>query len=76
MANEKKEVYFDQYCKKCKNQKVDISGNVPEVIRENDWKNKPGFFHDEDTGAVCHDCLDSSYNWDSHKPVNFEEKEE
>ena len=75
MANEKKEVYFDQYCNKCENKSLDISGD-PSISSELDWKNKPGFFHDEDKAEKCHECLNQGYNWDSHKPINFEEKEE
>lgn len=76
MANEKKEVFFNDYCPKCKYKDLDISNNVPDVQSELDWKNKPAFFHDKDKAAKCHDCLDQGYNWDSHKPINFEEKEE
>lgn len=46
-----KEVYFDQWCPKCKHQAVD------------------------ETKDPCNECLDYSWNEDSHKPVNFEEKE-
>lgn len=46
-----KEVYFDQYCKKCKHEKVD------------------------DKEPPCYECLGEPLNWNSHKPVKYEEKE-
>ena len=69
-----KEVYFDQYCSTCKYKNLDISGN-PEIVRDDNWKGHPGFFHDPDKAAKCHDCLNEGSNWDSHKPVNYEKEE-
>ena len=46
-----KEVYFHEYCKKCRHQKV------------------------KDTEAPCDECLSEPTNWNTHKPVNYEEKE-
>lgn len=45
------EVYFDQYCKQCKHEKLDE-------------KKDP-----------CFECLSNPVNLNSHKPINFEEKE-
>ena len=49
--NQKKEVYFNEYCKKCKYGPTN-EGEDP-----------------------CNSCLLQPYNYDSHKPVNFKEKE-
>lgn len=49
MSNEK-EVYFDKYCKSCKNSST------------KEYENP------------CNDCLDNPSNLDSHKPVNYESK--
>lgn len=46
-----KEVFFDQYCKKCKHVKVDGEK------------------------SPCNECLEEPLNWNSHKPVKYEEKE-
>lgn len=46
-----KEVYFHEYCKKCKHEKV------------------------KDTEEPCSECLGEPLNWNSHKPVKYEEKE-
>lgn len=75
MDNQRKEVYFNQYCGSCKYNNIDILGN-PEIIRDDNWKNNPAFFKDPDRAAVCHDCLNQPYNWNSHKPVNYKEAEE
>ena len=47
-----KEVYFHEYCKLCKHEKV---------ANEDD---------------PCTGCLENPYNINSHKPVNWEEKNE
>lgn len=67
-----KEVNFAEYCPKCKYKNLDISGD-PEIVRDDNWKENPKFFHDPDKAAKCHDCLNDPGNWDSHKPINFEE---
>lgn len=67
-----KEVNFAEYCQKCKNKNLDISGD-PEIVRDDNWKENSKFFHDPDKAAKCHDCLNNPGNWDSHKPINFEE---
>ena len=46
-----KEVYFNEYCKKCANEKV------------------------KDTDTPCAECLNEPLNWNTHKPVKYEEKE-
>jgi hypothetical protein len=46
-----KEVHFDQYCKKCKHEKLE-------------YNEEP-----------CFECLGEPLNWNSHKPVKYEEKE-
>lgn len=45
-----KEVYFGDYCKKCKYEKL------------------------EGTEAPCDECLSEPLNWNSHRPVKYEEK--
>lgn len=45
-----KEVYFNEYCPKCKHRKV---------------KN-----HEE----PCDECLSEPLNWNTHRPVKYEEK--
>ena len=72
--NDKKEVRFDQYCSKCANLPVDITGD-PSIEYMEDWKHHPEFFKDASNG-VCNDCLNHPYNYDSHKPVNFKEAED
>ena len=46
-----KEVYFHEYCKKCKYEK-----------------------HKE-TDEPCAECLCEAVNWNTHRPVKYEEKE-
>lgn len=46
-----KEVYFNEYCPKCKHKKV------------------------ANTDEPCNECLDYPLNWNTHKPVKYEEKE-
>ena len=48
--NEIKEVYYKDYCKKCKYAK----------LKE----------HED----PCNDCLEQPYNYNSHKPIHFEEE--
>lgn len=47
-----KEVYYYEYCKKCK------------------------YWEKADLEEPCNECLDNFMNLHSHKPINFEEKEE
>lgn len=47
--NETKEVYYKDYCKKCKHVKL------------------------KEYEDPCNDCLDHPYNYNSHKPIHFEE---
>ena len=47
-----KEVYYHEYCEKCKH-----------------WEKA-------DLEEPCNECLDNFMNLHSHKPINFEEKEE
>ena len=72
MEKQTKEVFFNQYCESCKYKNLDISGD-PEVVRDDEWKGDKKFFHDPDKASVCHDCLDQPFNYNSHKPVNYEE---
>ena len=46
-----KEVYYHEYCKKCRHEKV------------------------SDTETPCDECLNESLNWNTHRPVKYEEKE-
>lgn len=46
-----KEVYFNDYCKKCKHEKK------------------------KETEEPCNECLGEPTNWNSHRPVKYEEKE-
>lgn len=46
-----KEVYFHEYCKKCRHENVD------------------------ETEAPCDECLSEPTNWNTHRPVRYEEKE-
>lgn len=46
-----KEVYFNEWCPKCKHEKLN------------------------ETEDPCNDCLAQGFNFDSHKPVMFKEKE-
>ena len=45
-----KEVYFDQYCEKCKYKDI------------------------EETEEPCDECMGESTNWNTHRPVKYEEK--
>lgn len=45
-----KEVYFHEYCKQCKHEKV------------------------KETENPCDECLGEPINWNSHRPVKYEEK--
>lgn len=74
MDDRLKEVDFNKYCETCKYNKVDILGN-PEITSELNWKGNKEFFHDPDRAAKCHECLNTPGNWNSHKPVNYEEAE-
>lgn len=47
-----KEVYFDQYCKTCKYEKL------------------------SDQDEICNYCLENPANIHSHKPVNWQPKDE
>ena len=49
MTGNTKEVWFYDYCEKCKYLEV------------------------ADYDDPCNECLTSSYNIDSHEPINFEE---
>lgn len=46
-----KEVYYHEYCKKCKHRDVD------------------------NTEMPCDECLSEPLNWNTHRPVKYEEKE-
>lgn len=46
-----KEVYYDQYCKKCKHDKT------------------------KEIDVPCAECLGEPLNWNTHRPVKYEEKE-
>lgn len=46
-----KEVYYHQYCKKCRHKDV------------------------KETDEPCDECLNKPLNWNSHRPVMYEEKE-
>lgn len=48
--NEIKEVYYKEYCKKCKYVKL------------------------KEYEDPCNDCLGQPYNYNSHKPIHFEEE--
>lgn len=74
MDDKLKEVDFNKYCPTCKYNQLDISGD-PTVERDDNWKGDKEFFHDKDRAAVCHECLNNPGNWNSHKPVNYEEAE-
>lgn len=55
-----KEVYFHEYCKKCKYKN----------LGENEFiKTGNGFNID-----ICNECLSQPANIDSHRPVNFKEE--
>ncbi len=55
-----KEVYFSLYCHKCKwRDKMGDPEMTADGYSEND---------------KCHECLENPYNYDSHKPVNYEAK--
>lgn len=57
-----KEVYYHRYCPTCEH--------------KDEWKtgeNSDGTTF-LDLCDACHDCLNSPYNTDSHKPVYFKEK--
>jgi hypothetical protein len=45
-----KEVYFDQYCRKCEH------------------RDKEG------TDEPCEECLSEPLNWNTHRPIKYEEK--
>ena len=45
-----KEVYFNEYCKKCEHQKI------------------------AEHESPCSECLNEPLNWNTHKPVKYEEK--
>ena len=46
-----KEVYFHEYCKKCKHKDL------------------------KDIEEPCDECLSEPTNWNTHRPVKYEEKE-
>lgn len=46
-----KEVYYHEYCKKCKHRNV------------------------ANTDMPCDECLSEPLNWNTHRPVKYEEKE-
>lgn len=48
----KKEVFFDEYCKHCK------------------------YWGCKDDDDPCDECLNTPYNENSHKPINFKDYEE
>ena len=50
--------------------------NAKKEVDFNTWCPKCKYENEEETVDVCNECLTFGYNIDSHKPVNFKEKED
>ena len=51
-----------------------MENNTKEVYF-NEYCSSCRYSNDRESSEICGECLDEPYNYDSHKPVNYEEKE-
>lgn len=50
--------------------------NAKKEVAFNTWCPKCKYEKEEETVDICNECLTFGYNIDSHKPVNFKEKDD
>ncbi len=49
--------------------------NDYKIVNFNEYCQKCEYFDLDEYKEPCHECLNNPVNMDSHKPVNFKEKE-